>query len=424
VLFWGHRDRERPPDDNVDWYVSAVAGGAPTRTNARRVLLREGFETPYGLPMPDWWADSGSVVFHAHVGDSSNTWQVAIPSKTWQIGGSPARVTFGTTDEAAASVSTNGHMVFMSLTGGSDIWSLPIDADRGKPRGELTRLTPDVAEDYDPSLSTDGGTLVFRSRRAGNFDVVSRHVATGKDTMVTQSPSDEHPVISPDGTKVAYSLARDGKTAIFVVGLKGGSPELVCADCGEVEQWAPDGRDILFLTSRDPSSVGLLRLGSQARHDWLSHKDDGVFNARLSPDGHWVAFNARADRLAPARVLVARVGDPSAAGQPDSTTVAAEREWVVVTEDGDAPAWSPGGSLLYFWSNRDGSPCLWAQRLDSGTRRPVGSPLVVRHFHSRGLSWRNLYRGAPDIAVARDRIVFNLGEHSGNVWMTELSPAD
>jgi hypothetical protein len=38
------------------------------------------------------------------------------------------------------------------------------------------------------------------------------------------------------------------------------------------------------------------------------------------------------------------------------------------------------------------------------------------------LSWRNLYLGAPDIAVARDKIVFNLGEHTGNVWMTDLPP--
>ena len=50
--------------------------------------------------------------------------------------------------------------------------------------------------------------------------------------------------------------------------------------------------------------------------------------------------------------------------------------------------------------------------------------MAIQHFHSRGLSWRNLYLGAPDIAVARDKIVFNLGEHSGNVWMTELPSAD
>jgi len=44
----------------------------------------------------------------------------------------------------------------------------------------------------------------------------------------------------------------------------------------------------------------------------------------------------------------------------------------------------------------------------------------MQHFHSRGLSWKNLYLGAPAIVVTRGRIVFNLGEHVGNIWMMEL----
>lgn len=92
----------------------------------------------------------------------------------------------------------------------------------------------------------------------------------------------------------------------------------------------------------------------------------------------------------------------------------------MVSQDGEAPNWSPDANFLYFWSERDGSPCLWAQRLDPATKRASGMPLGIQHFHSRGLSWRNLYLGAPDIAVARDQIVFNLGEHTGNIWMTEL----
>jgi hypothetical protein len=143
----------------------------------------------------------------------------------------------------------------------------------------------------------------------------------------------------------------------------------------------------------------------------LKHPSLGIYNARFSPDGAWVAFNARPDRLSPPRMLVAAVRN---------SVVAGENEWIAVTEDGEAPAWSPQGNLLYFWSDRDGSPCLWAQRLDATTRRPWGPPVSIQHFHSRVLSWKNLYLGPPDLAVARDRIVFNLGEHTGNVWMTEL----
>lgn len=200
---------------------------------------------------------------------------------------------------------------------------------------------------------------------------------------------------------------------VFVVDARGGAPEQVCADCGEVEHWTPDGSGILYATARDPSGIGLLRIGSLPNHEWLRHPGFGIFNPRVSWDGRWVSFNARANPFAPARVVVAPA---------ESSRVANEKEWIVVSEDGEAPSWSPQSNLLYFWSNRDGSPCLWAQRLDPATKRRMGEPLTVQHFHSRGLSWRNLYLGAPDIAVGRDKIVFNLGEHTGNIWMTDLPP--
>ena len=414
LLFWGQRDRDLPPENNVDWYVATVKGDAPIRTTARTVLLREGFEAFHGLPTPDAWVGRGNrVVFHGHVGDSWNTWQVALSPDSWRVG-APQRVTFGTTDEAAASTTSGGRMVFMSRTSSADIWSLPIDTDRAKVRGPYVRITQDLADDYDPSLSADGGTLTFRSRRGGRFDVFSKNLATGQETAITATPADDSPVISPDGTRVAYSFHQKGKVPIFIAALSGGSQELACEDCGEVEQWAPDGREILFVTARDPSGVGLLRVGSSPQLEWLRHPGYGLFNARLSSNGQWVSFNARPNSQAPARVIVAKVHDGS---------MVDDSGWVTVAEDGDAPAWSPDANLLYFWSSRDGSPCLWAQRLDPVSKRPSGLPLAIQHFHSRGLSWRNLYLGAPDIAVAGDKIVFNLGEHSGNVWMTELPPA-
>jgi Tol biopolymer transport system component len=411
LLFWGQRDRDAPPENNVDWYVSDLKGGPPLRTEARAALAREQFEAVHGLPTPDAWSGN-RIVFHGHVGDSSNLWQAGIAPQTRRVS-APQRVTFGTTDEASASTTSSGRMVFMSRTSGADIWKLSIDTDRVRAQDTVTRLTQDLADDYDPSISDDGRTLAFRSRRGGNFDVFSRDLVTGQETAVMATPADDYPVISPDGTRIAYSFSQNGKMPMFVVGLNGGSPEQVCEDCGEVEQWSPGGKGLLFVTARDPSGIGLLHPGSPPQRDWLRHPAYGLFNGRLSSDGGWVSFNARPNSLAPARVMVAKVNGASAV---------AETDWVVVAEDGDAPAWSPDGNVLYFWSNRDGSPCLWAQRLDPTTKRPAGSLVSVHHFHSRGLSWRNLYLGAPDIAVARDKIVFNLGEHTGNVWMTDLPP--
>jgi eukaryotic-like serine/threonine-protein kinase len=415
LLFWGQRQRDAPPENNIDWYVAAVPDGPPVRTEARGVLLREKFQAFQGLPFPDAWAGHGNrILFHANIGDSSNMWQVPISPANWHIGGAPKRATFGTTDEAAASVTSDGRMVFISRTMASDIWALPIDSDRGKPQGPLKRVTEDTADDYDPTVSGDGATLVFRSRRAGHFAVILRKMTSGAEIALTRMPADHFPAVSPAGTMVAYSFVQNGRMPIFVVASSGGTPEQVCDDCGEVKEWSPGGVQILYVTARDPSGVGILKVGSSHNDGWLKHPGYGIYGPRLSSDGRWIVFNARTDRLAPARVVVAEV---------QGSVVAGEKDWIVVSTDGDAPAWSPQGNLLYFWSNRDGSPCLWAQPLDRATKRPAGPAQSIQHFHTRGLSWRNLYLGAPGLAVGRDKIVFNLGEHTGNIWMTELPRA-
>jgi serine/threonine protein kinase/Tol biopolymer transport system component len=412
LLFWGQRRRESASENNVDWYIAAIPGGSPVPTEARTALLRVGFQATHGLPLPDAWAGGESrILFHGSIGDASNMWQIGISPSTFKVRTPPERVTFGTTDEAAASVSADGHMVFISRTRGADIWSLSMDSNRGIVEGELKRVTQDASDDYDPTISGDGTTLVYRSRRAGWFAVVLKKLGSNSETVLTRMAQNHYPAISRDGTKVAYSFPQNSRMPIFLVPVSGGTPEQVCDDCGEVEDWSADGRQILYVTPRDPSNVGMLTLGSSHDNNWLGDPGYGIYHPRLAPDGRWIAFNGRTNRLAPARAFVARV---------EGATVARAKDWLVVSSDGDAPNWSPDGRLLYFWSGRDGSPCLWAQRLDSTTKTSLGAPFVIQHFHSRGLSWRNLYLGAPDIAVARDKILFNLGEHTGNVWVTQL----
>jgi Tol biopolymer transport system component len=412
LLFWGQRLRGVSAEGNVDWYVTSIPDGSPASVKAREVLLREGFQAVQGLPFPDAWEHAGNrVLFHGQVGDAANIWQVGISSEQRRISGPAQRATFGTTGEASASVTADGRMVFISRTMGADIWTLPLDANRGKVEGRLERVTQDAADDYDPSVSGDGAALVYRSRRAGRFGVIFKRLGTNAETLLTRMPEDHYAALSRDGARVAYSFRRDGKFPMFVVAASGGTPEKVCDDCGPVEEWSADGGRITYITDHDPTGVGVLQVGAPPEDGWLRHDGYGIYNPRLSSDDGWIAFNARANRFAPAQIFIAKV---------HASGVAAEKDWIVISQDAEAPGWSPDASVLYFWSDRDGSACLWAQRLDTVTKRPTREPLSIQHFHSRGLSWKNLYLGAPDTAVAHGRIVFNLGEHTGNIWMTQL----
>src|SRR5262249_50725699 len=84
--------------------------------------------------------------------------------------------------------------------------------------------------------------------------------------------------------------------------------------------------------------------------------------------------------------------------------------------------WSPDGNWYYLSSDRDGfTGCVWACRLDPKTSKPIGMPIPIVHNHSTRLSRRNADPVSQNLGVARDKIVFNMGEITGNIWMTELS---
>jgi hypothetical protein len=86
----------------------------------------------------------------------------------------------------------------------------------------------------------------------------------------------------------------------------------------------------------------------------------------------------------------------------------------------DKSRWSPDGNLLYYLSERDGFRCIRAQRLDPATKRPVGAPFDVYHSHSARRSLMNPALHFLEISLSLDRMVFNLEERTGNVWMAKL----
>jgi eukaryotic-like serine/threonine-protein kinase len=76
---------------------------------------------------------------------------------------------------------------------------------------------------------------------------------------------------------------------------------------------------------------------------------------------------------------------------------------------------------MYFTSNRDGSTCLWAQRLDPKTKHPQGAAFAIQHFHGS----QRIYRGISqtnhmEVNVAKDKIVTNLDEFRTDIWMMQL----
>src|SRR6185295_11029025 len=104
----------------------------------------------------------------------------------------------------------------------------------------------------------------------------------------------------------------------------------------------------------------------------------------------------------------------------DSEHPVPPERWIPITENTaiDREArWSPDGGALYFTSNRDGFTCIWAQRLDPGTKRPVGRPVALRHFHTSQLGFTLGDSGMFGLSIGGDRMVISLGQTTGNIWL-------
>ena len=132
---------------------------------------------------------------------------------TLNAGNLPNNTTF------IASPDTN-KILFCDGTGNNwDIYIMNIDGSNP------TQLTLDPARDYlsntrDNIWSEDCQSFYFVSDRSGNGDIYRINIDGSNLTQITFSDSlDYNPIMSPDGTKLAFISKRDGANNIWVIDL-------------------------------------------------------------------------------------------------------------------------------------------------------------------------------------------------------------
>lgn len=436
LLFLGARDSgdSESQANELDWWITPLEGGRDSaiKTGALPALRRLKFPAGgFGVWIAPsvWMLDAKGrnvVVFSAFSGgDASNVWQIPISGKTWRVVGGPERLTFGAGLELMPSVAplTGGgfRLVLASLSEGMDIWYLPLDANRGVVTGALRRITHEGVAGR-PSVSLDGKRVAYTKGLLppglfqNKVDIRLINPANGEEARLADGWSAR---ITLDGGRVAYSANGPGEAGrLFALSSAGADPEPICNDCFLATAWNHDGTKLLD-ESVGGKSIGLVLPGRSQRIPLVMGFRYALSAARFSPDDRWIAFHAIPTPTT-RRIFVVPFHDPS---QPGVTPVE-EKDWIPITDGAGMEryaAWSPDGNLLYFISERDGFRCLRAQRLDPATKRPIGPPVDVYHFHSARQSL--LAAGDPvnvNPAVAVDKIVFGMVETTGNIWMTEL----
>ncbi len=231
----------------------------------------------------------------------------------------------------------------------------------------FTQLTSD-GESLMPSLSPDGKTVVFSSRRNGNWDVFYQRVGGSNAVNLTQGSKadDRDAVFSPDGEQIAFSSNREGASGIFLMGATGENVRKI-SDFGYSPAWSPDGSEIVFSTTAVddptdryvyPAALWKVNIATGARVE-LTPSD--AVQPSWSPSGNLIAFWSM-----------------DAAGIRDIKTISPTGgEPVHVTSDPDLdwnPVWSQDGDHIYFSSKRGGSMNFWKVRVDKSTGQPLSDP--------------------------------------------------
>ena len=203
--------------------------------------------------------------------------------------------------------------------------------------GSNLRVEPDNQLTGAPRLSPDGRFLA-RHRvdpLRSNPDIWVDDLERGSTLRLTTSADlDVMPVWSPDGSQVAYRSGTLDKPRIGVAASDGSGVKQTIAcpksPC-EPSDWSPDGRFLVLTVGR--TDVWTMPIGSKGEAQPLLAESFTERDARISPDGRWLAY----------------VSDET--GRPEVSVrslAGAARRFVVSTDGGDQPVWRHDGGELFF----------------------------------------------------------------------------
>jgi Tol biopolymer transport system component len=164
-------------------------------------------------------------------------------------------------------------------------------------------------------------------------------LARGVRTRLTFGPvGNTAPQWSPDGVWVAYESARDGRYGIYRKHSDGsGAEELLVSDELTIvpTNWSHDGKFLLY--SRPLSGVGPIHQTWELplegdRKPSLALERGG--DAKLSPDGHWLAYVSGESGTVQVYVVAFN---------------GSQGKWQVSGNGGVMPRWSKDGKELYYF---------------------------------------------------------------------------
>lgn len=182
------------------------------------------------------------------------------------------------------------------------------------------------------ALSPDGSKLALTLSRDGNSEIYVMNVdGSGLKRLTDNWWIDTSPTFSPDGSQIAYVSNKSGNPHIYVMNADGSGQRRVTfqGSYNQTPEWSPKGDEIAF-TGRDERfrfDIFTLNLKTQAVKR-LTQDQGNNEEPSWSPDGRNLVFTST--RMGGKRIFMMRSSDGS-------------KQQLLFTGPGDceSPAWSP-----------------------------------------------------------------------------------
>lgn len=235
----------------------------------------------------------------------------------------------------------------------------------------VARVAASIVNAREPSLSPDGKTLAFRSKRDGIWEIYTTPASGGPLAQLTHRPSSYSgaPVWSPDGRKIAFEGMVNGNLNVWTMNADGTQALDLTLDSKTHDYspaWSPDGQWIAFTSWRTGTQQVFITDAScgvnncKKTFNLSQNKFDDTAPA-WSPDGKKIAFVS--DRDGQRAIYVAEF----------SITGLRNPRRITFSGWDDRPAWSPDGNFIAFISTRPTRTPVYIVPAEGGLPRVLDS---------------------------------------------------
>jgi Tol biopolymer transport system component len=225
----------------------------------------------------------------------------------------------------------------------------------GSGRKQLTHFD---ATTFYASLSPDGQTIYFVSRKEGAFDIYSMNTnGKGLERLTRGIGTLYAPELSPSGERIVFTNNGNG---IWIMRFDGKNPHAITNRDDIDPTWSPNNAFIAFASSRDGDRQLYIMDKDGTDITQITDLNNMGGRSTWSPDGTKLAFYRGPD------------GDHNIFVVDINT-----KEVTRITDGGDnlGPSWSPDGNWIAFTSYRDGNNEIYIIHPDgSGLTRLTNNP--------------------------------------------------